>query len=113
MTDEELLKVPRTPDYPCDVAKKVRSYRQDFQSAIENCLSKYVPESCYDDAKAALDGALDAFDGMESLVDDLDTACRALDDHVVVTHCCAFEALERLRPDWRYEIMLEHVVELA
>lgn len=113
MTDDELLRVPGAPDYPTDAPKKVRSYRQDHESAIEAVLSKYVPESCYDDAKRALEGATDAFDGVAALVDDLETACRALDDHAVVTYGCAYDALCKFAPQWRDEVRLEHVEALA
>lgn len=113
MTDEELLKLPGAPAYPDDVGKKVRRYEQDLRAALDECLSKYVAESCYDDAKKALEGAQDAFDGMAGLVEDLDIACRKLDDHAVVMYGQAFDALERFAPGWRDEIMIEHVEKLT
>ena len=113
MTDDELLDVPKAPTYPDKIDANVRSYDRDLRAAIDECLSKYVAESCYSDAKNALEGAQDAFDGLAGLVDDLDTACRALDDHAVVMYDCAYSALCRLSPDWRDEIMLEKTSELA
>jgi len=115
MTDDELLKLPKQPDYPSGprVAEKVRSYERDLRAAIEECLSKYVAESCYDDAKRSLEGAIDAFGGLASLTDDLDVALTAMDDFALLQYGQAFDALERCAPDWREEIALDHVKDLA
>ncbi|MDZ4342142.1 MAG: hypothetical protein U1E51_06845 [Candidatus Binatia bacterium] len=115
MTDEELLRLPNPPDYlnSKDVEKKVRSLAGDLKYAIEECLSKFVAESCYYDAKKSLEGAQDAFDALASLVEDLSVALTAMDDYALLQYGCAFEALERCAPNWRDEIMIEDVQKLA
>ena len=113
MSDDELLEIPAPPKSPDKVAEKVRNYARDLAAAIDECLSKYVAEASYDDAKKALEGAQDAFDGLANLVDDMDTACRQIDDYAIEGMGKYYDALDRCAPNWRDEILLAHVETLA
>lgn len=115
MSDDELLKLPPVPAgvNQQKMSEKVRALRRDMESAIEECLSKYVPESCYREAKKALEGATDAFDGMEDLVNDAGEAATTMEDHALTATGIISEALNRFAPNWRDEVKIEHVGALA
>ena len=115
MSDDELLNLTEAPGGldQRKIAEKVRNYRRDMESTIKEVLSEYVAGSCYDEAKKALEGATDAFDGMEGLVDDLGESCTAMDDFATNIAGNLLDALNRFAPDWRDEAKIEHVADLA